>query len=291
MNIQQQNGIVSTVQFAPYFDTEEYQDLRKWLFDQAMAASNVAPSSRIDVFDETIMVFDDHHHALLFLVQVFRAAVNLGRESNVKISLRSSLCHGNYFVHQDQIYGDAVNLATKLSCSSRENELRVCDIDKKLIDDFIASQGDLACFIRDHDDNCVSIALQDEDPTNARLDCKTLQVDFDSKSKSFEASRNSKIDIGRTDSCDIFITGDHISRSHATITLNYGEVFIEDHSSNGTYIYFDEREVFLNHESLKVSDKGQISCGISRSSNPVKTDIIAFEVCDLSLPISKTKAN
>jgi hypothetical protein len=292
MNIQQQQGVVSTLQFIPYLETEEYQGLRTSLFDQAMMVSNVAPSNRIDVFDETIMIFENHQQALNFLIQVFRAAVTIGRESGIQVSLRSSLCHGNYFVHQDQIYGDAVNLATKLSCSSRENELRVCDIDRQIIDDFINSQGDVACFIRTQDENCVSIALLDEDSTNARTDNKTLQVEFDGQSKTFAASRNTKINIGRADSADIYIVGDHISRSHATITLNYGDVFIEDHSANGTFVYFDGREVFLNNESLKVKEKGKISCGRNRNLNPKSTNIIGFEICDFSLPItSGTRTN
>lgn len=282
MNIQQQNGIVSTIQFTPYVENEEYQCLRKSLFEQAMLASSISPINSIDVFDETIMVFENHHQALHFLIQVFRAAVILVDDSNMKIKLKSSLCEGNYFVRQDQIYGDAVNLATKLSCTSRQNELRVCNIDKQIIDDFISSQGDVAYFMRDHDENCVSIAFLDADSTNANIEHQAFQVEFNGQTKQFEASRNCKITVGRSDSSDIIIVNDNISRSHATITLNFGDVYVEDHSSNGTYLFFNNREVFLNNESKKIGMKGQISCGLNRKTNGGSSDIISFKFCDLS---------
>ncbi len=50
----------------------------------------------------------------------------------------------------------------------------------------------------------------------------------------FESSRNQKILIGRSNESDIYIDSDDISRNHATISLNYNNIFIEDHSSNGT---------------------------------------------------------
>lgn len=288
MNIQQQNGIVSTIHFIPYAETEEYQGLRKSLFDLAMKESKISPINHIDLFDETFMIFENYQHALSFLIQVFRAAVTLGQESHVKINLRSSVCEGSYFVHQDQIYGDAINLATRLSYTSRENELRVCNIDKQIIDDFINSQGDLACFIRDHDESCVSIALLDNDSTNARIRNQVLEVEYNFQSKTFEASRNRKLNIGRSNSADIYIVGEHISRSHATITLQYGKIFIEDHSANGTYIYIDDREIFLNNDSMPLDDTGFISCGLDRESNPKSSDVVAFHIQEVS-PTTRKK--
>lgn len=284
MNIQQQDGIVSTIQFVPYSATAEYQDLRNSIFAQATQASSCSPSNQTDVFDESIMVFDSFDQALVFLIQLFRASVALAASSGINIKLKSSLCQGSYFVHQDQIYGEAVNLATRLSCTSRENELRVCGIDPKIIDTFMREQGDLSCYIREQDENCVSISLKDEDSTNAAVDNIIFQVDCNHQSKNFQASRLGKIHIGRSDKSDIYIMGDHISRSHATITIHYGSAVIEDHSANGTYVYpANNHEVFLNNDSMKIDDEYHISCGLSRDSNAKSSDVIHFQVRDLTL--------
>ena len=285
MNIQQLDGIVSTIQFVSYTESEENQSLRRSIFAQAIQASKCSPRNQIDVFDETIMVFDSYNHALHFLTHVFRSAVQIATASNVNIKLRSSLCEGSYFLHQDQIYGDAVNLATMLSCTSRENELRVCNIDQQIINEFIDSQSDIACYVRDQDEKCVSIALTDEDSTNSKIEEKVLRMEYDNQSMDFLECRNREIHIGRSDESEIYIVGDHISRSHATITIKYGDIVIADHSANGTFVYFDKREIYLHKESVRLAAKGSISCGVERNSNPKATNIISFEVQDLSRPI------
>jgi hypothetical protein len=276
MNIQQQNGIISTITFEPYLDIEEYQHLRNDLFKEARLTGEVSPQKHIDVFDESILVFETCTQALVYLINVFRAAVKLGATSDINFSLRASLCEGDYFIQQDQIYGEAVNLATRLTYKSRENELLVCGIDRRIIEEFIDSQDDVKYFIRNHDENCISIGLLNQEITVSENYNKEFQIECNNKTRVFESSRNQKILIGRSSHADIFIDSDEISRNHATISLNYDNIFIEDHSSNGTYLYFDGREVYLTNNSMKVSSKGHISCGRKKSIKESSASIISF---------------
>jgi len=96
----------------------------------------------------------------------------------------------------------------------------------------------------------------------------------------FETSRNQKILIGRSTDSDILIDSDEISRNHATISLNYNNIFIEDHSANGTYVYFDNREIFLTSDSMKISNKGFISCGCKGHSEESSGNIISYLLCE-----------
>lgn len=280
MNIQQQNGVVSTINFAPYSETEASRSLRKTLFDRATAASNVLPINRIDAFDETILIFESFFKALDFMCHLFRSAVLLENQTCSPISLRSSLCAGDYFVHGGQIYGDAINLATKLSYTSRENELLVCGIDSDIISEFIKSQNDISYFVRDQKENCISIGLYDKDSTNAATDNSELKVTFNQQIKNFISGRSQRIQIGRSENSDIYIDSQKISRSHATMTLNYDDVFIEDHSANGTYLYLDDREIFLTNERLKLSNVGNISCGVSMSKCKNKVNVISYSLSE-----------
>jgi len=279
MNLQMQNGVVSTINFVPYFEIDEYQDLRNSLFDQAKLVSDFSPSKHIDVFDETILAFDNYSQALQFLINVFRVAVKLKELSGINFSLKSSLCGGEYFIQNEQIYGDAVNLATKLSCSSRENELLVCGIDRPIIDKFINDQDDVSYFVRCQDEDCISIGLLDQDITETKAGNKVLQLRYNNQSMDFENSRQRKISIGRSDSSDIFIDSDHISRYHATITLNHDAIFIEDHSTNGTYLYIDNREIFLANDSVSLVSDGYIACGQAMRSNKSSNNIISYMLC------------
>ncbi len=277
MKIQQQNGIVSTINFAPFMETEEYESLRKSLFAEASLTSRISPVSRIDIFDESILIFTNTKQALEFLYHLFRAVVNIERNNNFGISLRSSICFGNYFVHQDQIYGDAVNLATKLSYCSRANEMLVYGIDHSIIREFAGLHNDIVYNTREDDSNCVSISLLDQDQTRTNQDTRNYKFEFNGITKEFDLERSRKIQIGRSEDAEIFIDNDRISRNHATITLNFDCLHLEDHSSNGTYIYLDDRELFLRNDSMKLQGiSGHISCGLSLYTDSETSNSISF---------------
>ena len=286
MDIQQQNGIISTITFAPYLEIDEYQHLRNDLFKEVQLIGDASPQKHIDVFDESILVFETCTRALAYLINFFRDAVKLGATSDINFSLRAGLCEGDYFIQQGQIYGEAVNLATRLSCTSRENELLVCGIDRRIIEEFIDSQDDVKYFIRNDDENYISISLLNQEITVSESYNKEFQIECNNKARVFKSSRNKKILIGRSSHADIFIDSDEISRNHATISLNYDNIFIEDHSSNGTYLYFDGREVYLTNDSMKVSSKGHISCWRKKSIKESSASIISSLLCGKSKAVA-----
>ena len=280
MNIQQQNGIVSTISFSPFDETSEYINLREAIFREAIERSHITPINHIDIFDESILTFECLDQALDFLVSILRIAAHSDSKSGKKISIKSSMCKGDYFIHQDQIYGEAVNFATKLSYASRSNEMLLSRVDTAVIDQYIASHPDVTYFVRDDEDRSISIAIDDEDITKAQADEIMLRLEFNGQSKVFTSSRNLIIQIGRSTNSDIFIDNDQISRNHATIQLNYDTIFLEDHSSNGTYVYADDREIFLTHDKIKLGTSGSISCGLSMYSGSNNSGLITFHLCD-----------
>ncbi len=281
MNIQQQNGIVSTIYFTPFLESDEYRDIRTTLFDQAMHASNIAPLNRLDILDESILVFGSDYQALSFLYHIFHAMVKLEGEMNCNITLRSSLCQGDYFLHQDQIYGNAVNLATKLSASSRENEMLVCGFDPETIAEFTNNHDDIACHHRDSEKNCVAISLLDQDSTNLEFDRRYFHFEINNQSYTFNLERNRRVSIGRSHISDIFIDSSLVSRNHATIILSDDSLAVEDHSSNGTYLYVDDQEILIAQDSAKLPGvQGNICCGFSRSDSNETADVISFMLCE-----------
>jgi hypothetical protein len=278
MNIQQQEGVISTIVFSPFNGTDGYQKLRSLLFKQASSASKCLPISRVDDFDESILIFDSYSDALEYLVHVFRFAAKVRNHSLGKIGLRSSLCQGNYCIQEDQIYGDAVNLATKLSFSSRANELQICGIDKQIIRDFLNEHDDVDLFIRKKDGNCISLGLKNPDITRPRYKQGVIQINYGGQSTIYKISRHQTIRIGRSDTSDIYINSHHVSREHATIIIKNNDVFVTDHSANGTYVYLDSREVFLTQDSIKLSARGHVCCGISKNTDVDKIGLISYSL-------------
>jgi adenylate cyclase len=279
MHIKKQKGFVSTLNMVSSNGSKDYTKLRSVILAKAEKMSNLSPENQIDEYDESILTFKTHLQALSFLVNIFRTAVTLGKDTQTNFNLKSSLCSGEYFVHQKQIYGDAVNLATRLSCTSRENELLVCGVDIQIIKAFVDSQKNVTYCLRNPDQNCVVIHLLDEDPTHRMVENEVLKIECNHKSRAFTSARNQRIVIGRAKDSDIVIDGDDISRHHATIKLNYGSIFIEDHSANGTYLYVDNREMFVANDSKKLISDGYISCGHDRQAGKGRSDIISYSLC------------
>lgn len=282
MNIQQQNGIVSTISFSPFEETSKYSNLRDDIFREAITQSQITPLNHIDIFDESILTFESVEQALDFLVNVLRITTRKLNNSKLNISIKSSLCRGDYFVHQDQIYGEAVNLATRLSYASRKNELLLSRVDTSIIDKYILNQPDVSYFVRNDEDCFISIVLEDDDITLAQEREMAFKVEFNRQTKVFNSSRNLFIQIGRSNDSDIFIDSDQISRNHATIQLKYNTIFLQDHSSNGTYIYIDDREIYVSQDKIELSSNGHISCGVSMYSSSNPANVISYQLCDFT---------
>jgi len=279
MHIKKQEGFVSTLNLAPESESEDCSKLRTAILAKAAIMSKFSPENQIDEYDESILTFKNNLQALSFLVNIFRVAVREGRGSQTSFSLKSSLCNGEYFVHQKQIYGDAVNLATRLSFTSRANEFLVCGIDIQIIEAFVDSQNDVTYSPRNQAQNCVAIHLLDEDPTRGKAENRVLKIECNDKAKAYTSARNQQITIGRANDSDIVIDSDDISRHHATIKINYGNIMIEDHSANGTYLYIDSQEIFVTNDSMKLIGDGCISCGHNRESGNAPSDIISYALC------------
>ncbi|MBT3204713.1 MAG: FHA domain-containing protein [Gammaproteobacteria bacterium] len=283
MKVQKNNGYVATVNFTNYFDTDEQSNVRNSFFEIVTSLSKVTPLHRLDIYDETILIFNTSCQALTFLIHLTREA-SFGDNALIDMKLRTGLCSGDYFVYQDQIYGEAVNFATKLSFSSRENEMLVCGIDKKIMEGFTRKQYDVSYATRDQGENCFSVSLIDPDNTSTSfLSNLIFKVNYNNQRKKLKLSRYKQITIGRSANADVFIDDDKISRKHATITLNDANIFIEDHSSNGTYIYSEGNEEFLTNDSVSLCGKGQILCGHRqdlKDHSANENNIISFQLTE-----------
>lgn len=280
MKVLRNHGYVATITYIDFSGSDMEAHTRDRIFESANMKCGYVPLYRTDLYDETLLTFDTACAATNFLTCLFRMAIN-DELCNKILSLRAGLCMGDYFHDDEQIYGETVNLATKLSYSSRKNEILVYGIAQQEIESYTATRNDINYFTRNKEENCYCISLIDEDSTNVTVDDLVFQVTVNNHSHDLKLSRNKNITIGRSDNADVFIDDDHISRNHATITLNDDKIFIKDHSSNGTYIYVDGHEKYVTHDTVSLCGKGYILCGQPNKniSSPSRThNIIKFQL-------------
>jgi len=278
MQIQTHQGIVTSVMMHPFTGTEETFAFRNHLFNQAVQASLSSPEYRIDIHDETLLAFDHLERALDFLASVIDLSTAKLRHAPDQVAIRCGVCYGEFFVHAEQIYGPATNLATQLSFQSRENEILIGGFECQRIQQYLGSRSHLSSAIRDESKKLVSIWLSDEDSTISLLCKRQLLIRAEGYLNKLAPQRNISLVIGRSADCDIVVDYDHVSRRHATITMKQDQLFLEDHSANGTYLYTENEEFFLAQEVVSLGHKGEISCGTRAEDYPQST--ISFEFRD-----------
>jgi adenylate cyclase len=84
--------------------------------------------------------------------------------------------------------------------------------------------------------------------------------------------------IGRDDDCRIKIEQPRVSRRHASVECAAGKFFLQDHSTNGTYVA--ERQaapVLVHREMFQLKESGVISLGVEPQHNVEQSIVFSFE--------------
>lgn len=259
MHIDRSQGIVSTINFTNLSDSKRNETIPPMLFDMADTMSTEKPRFRFDIYDEAILVFDHYEASLDYISNLFRAAIDMNSFCDYNFPIKAGVCEGYYYISDDQIYGDAVNIATSLCYNSRKNEMLFSCDDSHLVSEYISRHGDLEHYIRDDEDGKYSVSLIDKDMTQTTVGHAKYHLLHKGNVLPSKKERRYELVIGRSSSADFAIDDDRISRKHATIMFSEEFIEVRDHSANGTYVMSDGRLSFLRDSSTRITSDGFIA--------------------------------
>lgn len=197
-------------------------------------------------------------------------------DADTPLSIRIGLHYGNTIEKDDDIFGDAVNIAARMATIARADQTITTE-------NFVAQlSGTLSETSRLFDttkvkgiDETLKIyqLLWEQDNVTAFASSQNIQsitraevsiVIKTNGEERFYTDNNieSAISIGRDDSCDITVAAKFASRSHVNLEFRRGKFVLIDHSTNGTYIKFNQQdEIFIRREELPLIGEGHISLG------------------------------
>lgn len=249
--------------------------------------------------DGVLTVFPDATSAIDAVVELQRSHQKnlLQQPLAEQLPIRVGVASGEVEIVDGDCYGDAVNVASRLSdlagpheiwvnsedldFASRANGIRYrflgpisvrgrlepCIVHQVewLEDqstDFITVQGGL--------DPMAQAAKADALGQDLVLSWKDQQRTF----KSFELP----IHIGRIRNCEFIVSDPRVSRMHSRIEWRHGRIMLVDVSSYGTWIRFDgtRSEVLLRREECVLHGRGEIALGASFSDSSVP--VVVFSV-------------
>lgn len=201
------------------------------------------------------------------------------------LSMHAGIDAGPVTRHEDQLYGDAVNTAARMSDIAKAFEIVITQAAQLELSDSGAWNLRLIRKVpvkgKTEPMNIYLIADRKRQVTDYRPPPKTKSgagrlVLRHGTSEFVIDSASPQCVIGRDDDCGIKVYHQLVSRRHASIECLSSNFFLQDHSTNGTYV--DDGDsggpVLIQREMYQLKGKGVISLGVEPKENP--DNLIAF---------------
>jgi hypothetical protein len=212
------------------------------------------------------------------------------QSSEHPLYIRIGFNYGEVICEDGDIFGDAVNVASRVAAITRANQIMTTPA---VIDPLPLSLHDMVRKIQRVDIkgkqeqiDIYQVMWELEDMSSTRIGMPTyrkpntegnaLTLKYREQTYKIDEA-NKKLLMGRDDACQLIFKSDFASRQHANIEYKSSNFILSDHSSNGTFIRdSDGRVIRLNREDTVLHGKGSISLGQPYSDNP--SDLIEFSI-------------
>jgi hypothetical protein len=218
------------------------------------------------------------------------------REGNQSspLSVHAGLHYGPTISCAGSIYGDVVNVAARMVDLAKDDEIIISeDAFQRLSKSNRASiraLGRVAVKGKDHLMRIYLSAYQALDQTILRGSfestigsANSLNLIYHDRVYQVKAPASSMV-LGRHRDCGLIVRHNYVSRRHATIECKRGKFFLNDHSSNGSYVSDKKKQLsFLRRDMLQLRDNGLISLGIEPNQN--SDHIIKYALISNSAPM------
>ncbi len=203
---------------------------------------------------------------------------------NRPIYIRIGFHYGDVICEGNDIFGDAVNVAARVTSITRARQIlttpaAVNELPAKLRSkvrqitraEFRGKEEAIDVFqvSWEQDDTMTTrIGLpQFRKPSEARHE---LLLRFHQQLTTINEQHKSIV-LGRGDTCDLIIPSTFASRQHARIEFSFSKFVLADHSANGTYIRFSDNQVIhLVRQEIMLHGTGVISLGQPFSDSPLE---------------------
>ena len=200
---------------------------------------------------------------------------------NLKMHLQIGLAQGEVIEQAGDFFGDAVNLASRLSDLSGANQIFASDtvINQLPADTLVRFRSLGAMDIRGRVENCVvhrvewqSEVLSDFFTVPAGLGASPAAISTQQIGSMALAwldveatftSTDLPIHLGRLPEAQFVVNDSRVSRLHAKITWRAGKFYLEDVSSYGTWVKFSGSDdvVALRRQECVLAVSGEIALG------------------------------
>ena len=228
--------------------------------------------------DEILVYFMDADMAM-FAARAIQETMEDDRSpETIGVSIRIGMQFGSTILENNDIYGDTVNVAARITSIAKARQI-LCGKELAFLlqnieltnrtrpFDRLRVKGrqeplDVYLFNWEEDSDVTNMATASSFTNPARhrqakkltLTCGKNKFDINNTTTSFM--------LGRGIDCELIVQGELISRYHSKVEHRRGKFIITDQSTNGTFIKTEDGlDIFLRREELALYGAGYISLG------------------------------
>ena len=240
--------------------------------------------------DDVLAMFADPLAAL----EASRAMLALKLIGQTALAIHVGATFGNVIRARDDIFGDSVNTAARLSSMAKPGELlasegfveRLPEVERRrmrLLDTitFKGKDAPTSVFaLLEEGTQLRTVIGKSPAVTDARKAIRpapavTLTLFY--ADQAYDCPERKTLTIGRSSDNDIVIEHPWISREHARIAVRRGKVQLTDQSSSGSFVTAqDGYEFLLKRETVLLTGSGTISPGVPATAP--EAEVIRYEV-------------
>ncbi|MCP4699326.1 MAG: adenylate/guanylate cyclase domain-containing protein [Gammaproteobacteria bacterium] len=239
--------------------------------------------------DEIMCYFPDAAKAIQAAGAMQKEAESEAAAKENKTGVRIGLHHGPVIREDNDIFGDAVNVAARMTAISKAGQIITTEHTVQGLPPHLASSCRLFDRVRVKGKKAIIAVYQilwspheatrlitEMHNNEAETGAKKLRLQYSDYEA--EMSENSAaLSLGRDIHCDLTVAAKFTSRNHALIRYQRGKFVLFDQSTNGSMVRFQNGEsVYLRREELPLWGNGVISLGEPVSEN--SADLIYFTV-------------
>jgi adenylate cyclase len=195
-----------------------------------------------------------------------------------KLAIRVGAHHGSTIENDGDLYGDAVNIASRVAALARGGKTMITKYAYEQLPDPIKGRCrhficttvkgkelpiDVFDVVWEQTDELTSVASNAASTAMRSI----LTIQFNDSVIKMSANTITSVTVGRGQDCDLIVPSPQASREHCKIECNRGKFVFNDNSANGSYVNHDQTELFFHQERVPLLGEGLISLGEPSEKN------------------------
>jgi len=225
--------------------------------------------------DEVMAVFPDAAAATLAAIDMQNTLESFEPASGTRLGARIGFHFGPVIERDNDLFGDTVNLAARLSGVAIRGQIITSRITVDRLNTVLRAacrqlhaievkgKGpvDICEVLWDEGDQTVTVLAG---PQSATPKASRLSLLYSGREIVLDAG-NPAIAFGRDKGAQLVVDDANASRNHGTIEMRAGKFMLVDHSVNGTWVTFEgNAEFVVRREECALMGRGWIAFGQSR---------------------------